>query len=109
MTLTLPLPLADYFTASNRHDIDAMLAPFMLDAIVKDEGETHRGTEAIRRWMQSTTDKYHAKVALKEASVTANAWRIAGVVSGDFPGSPITLHYNFMLDGNRIAKLEIGL
>ncbi|RWL44675.1 MULTISPECIES: nuclear transport factor 2 family protein [unclassified Mesorhizobium] len=109
MTVTLPPPLADYFVASNRHDIGAMLAPFTLDAIVKDEGETHRGTEAIRLWMQSTTDKYHAKVEVKEASVTANAWRIAGIVSGDFPGSPITLHYNFTLGGDRIAKLEIGL
>lgn len=109
MTVTLPAPLADYFVANNRHDIDAMLAPFTPDAIVKDEGETHRGAEAIRQWMQSTTDKYHAKVEVKEASVTANAWRIAGIVSGDFPGSPITLHYNFTLGGDRIAKLEIGL
>ncbi|TGV73609.1 nuclear transport factor 2 family protein, partial [Mesorhizobium sp. M00.F.Ca.ET.158.01.1.1] len=108
MTVTLPPPPADYFAANNRHDIGAMLAPFTLDAIVKDEGETHRGTEAIRRWMQSTTDKYHATVEVKEAGVKANAWRIAGIVSGDFPGSPITLHYNLTLGGDRIAKREIG-
>ncbi|RTL97671.1 MAG: nuclear transport factor 2 family protein [Hyphomicrobiales bacterium] len=109
MTVTLPPPLADYFAANNRHDIDAMLAPFALNAIVQDEGESHRGTEAIRRWMQSTTDKYHAKVEVMEAGVTADAWRIAGIVSGDFPGSPITLHYNFTLAGDRIEKLEIGV
>ena len=109
MTTTLPLPLADYFAANNRHDIDAMLAPFAPDAVVKDEGETHVGTEAIRGWMTSTTDKYHAKVEVKEAIAAANAWRIAGAVSGNFPGSPITLHYNFTLDGDRIAGLEIGL
>jgi hypothetical protein len=109
MTAIIPLPVAEYFAANNRHDIDAMLAPFAPDATVEDEGETHVGTEAIREWMTSTTDRYHAKVEVKEAVATANAWRIAGIVSGNFPGSPIRLHYNFTLDGDQIAGLEIGL
>src|SRR6476646_6737752 len=32
MTANLPQPLADYFSAKNRHDIDAMLVPFSSDA-----------------------------------------------------------------------------
>ncbi|TPI17322.1 nuclear transport factor 2 family protein [Mesorhizobium sp. B4-1-1] len=109
MTVILPEPLADYFAASNRHDIDAMLAPLAPDVVVRDEGETHRGTDAVRRWMTSTTDKYHAKVEVREAAAISGAWRITGIVSGNFPGSPIILHYDFTLEGDRIAKLEIGL
>ena len=29
-------------------------------------------------------------------------------VSGDFPGSPIALTYWFTLEGQKIARLEIG-
>lgn len=108
MTVKLPQPLADYFAANNRHDIDAMLAPFSPDATVKDEGETHRGSAAIRKWMEDTTHKYRAKVEVADASGTENAWRIAGIISGNFPGSPITLHYDFTLDAGHIARLEIG-
>jgi hypothetical protein len=108
MTVKLPQPLADYFAANNRHDIDAMLAPFSLDATVKDEGETHQGSAAIRDWMEETTSKYHAKVKVSDATDSADRWRVAGIASGDFPGSPATLHYNFTLADERITRLEIG-
>ena len=108
MTANLPQPLANYFAAKNRHDIDAMLAPFASDATVKDEGETHRGPAAIRSWMEETTRKYRVTVEVADATVRGDAWRIAGIVSGNFPGSPATLHYVFTLAGDRIARLEIG-
>ena len=108
MTAELPQPLADYFAAKNLHDIDGMLIPFSSDAAVRDEGETHQGLAAIRDWMEATTRKY--RVTFEVAAATANgaAWRIAGIVSGNFPGSPATLHYTFTLAGQRIARLEIG-
>lgn len=108
MTIKLPQPLADYFAAKNRDDIDGMLAPFSSDAKVRDEGETHRGSAAIRDWMEATTRKYRVTVEVAAATVNGDAWRIAGVVSGNFPGSPAMLHYNFTLTGERIARLEIG-
>jgi hypothetical protein len=108
MAMTLPQPLADYFAANNKHDIDAMLVPFALDATVRDEGETHHGSVAIRTWMEATTSKYRAKVEVADAALNVEAWRIAGIVSGNFPGSPVTLHYEFTLDDDRITRLEIG-
>jgi ketosteroid isomerase-like protein len=108
MIATLPQPLADYFAAKNRHDIDAMLIPFSPDATVRDEGRTHRGPAAIRGWMEETTRKYRVTVEVAEATANGDAWRIAGIVSGNFPGSTATLHYNFTLADNRIALLEIG-
>jgi ketosteroid isomerase-like protein len=108
MTVKLPQPLADYFAAKNRHDIDAMLVPFSPNATVKDEGETHHGPAAIRGWMEATTRKYRVTVEVADATVNGHAWRIAGIVSGNFPGSPATLHYSFTLDDDRITRLEIG-
>ena len=108
MTAELPQPLIDYFAAKNMHDIDAMLMPFSSEATVKDEGETHRGSIAIRDWMEATTRKYRVTVDVADAIANGNAWRIAGIVSGNFPGSPATLHYNFTLADDRIKRLEIG-
>ena len=108
MTANLPQPLADYFAAKNRHDIDAMLVPFSSDATVKDEGEPHRGSVAIRGWMEATTRKYRVTVEVADVTVNGDKWRIAGIVSGNFPGSPATLHYVFTLADDRIARLEIG-
>ncbi|WP_095201377.1 nuclear transport factor 2 family protein [Mesorhizobium carmichaelinearum] len=108
MTAKLPQPLADYFAAKNRHDIDAMLIPFASDATVKDEGKTHRGSDAIRGWMEETTRKYRVTVEVAEATANGDAWRIAGIVSGNFPGSPATLHYVFTLTDDRITRLDIG-
>jgi len=108
MTRDLPWPLTAYFSANNRHDIDAMLAIFSPDAKVRDEGETYSGSAAIRAWMEATTRKYRVTVEVADAALNGDAWRVAGIVSGNFPGSPATLHYNFTLAGARIEKLEIG-
>jgi hypothetical protein len=108
MTVKLPQPLADYFAAKNRHDIDAMLIPFAPDATVRDEGEIHQGSAAIRDWMDATTRKYRVTVEVTDAKFNGNAWRIAGLVSGNFPGSPATLHYNFTVAEDQIKRLEIG-
>ena len=108
MTVKLPQPLTDYFAAKNRHDVDAMLIPFASDATVKDEGETCRGSAAIRGWMEATTSKYRVTVEVADATANGDAWRVAGLVSGNFPGSPATLHYNFTLADQGITRLEIG-
>lgn len=85
-----------------------MLAPFSPDATVHDEGETHRGAAAIRGWMDTTTRKYRVTVEVAEATQNGDAWRIAGIVSGNFPGSPATLHYSFTVNDDGIKRLEIG-
>ena len=38
MTVNLPATLSRYFEAQNRHDIDALVACFAADAVVRDEG-----------------------------------------------------------------------
>jgi len=58
--------------------------------------------------MDATTRKYRVTVEVSEAAQNGDAWRIAGIVSGNFPGSPATLHYNFTVDNDRIKRLEIS-
>ena len=108
MSTKLPQPLAAYFAGVNIHDIDAMLAPFTEAAIVKDEGQERRGLAAIREWIEETTRKYRVTVAVTNVAETAGNTTVTGRVSGNFPGSPIELRYAFILDGQKIARLEIS-
>jgi hypothetical protein len=107
MTIQLPSPLAAYFAAKNKHDIDAMLAPFADDAVVKDEGAERRATAAIRSWMDDTTRKYRVTVEVKNIGEEDGRTTVSSLVSGDFPGSPAILRYAFTLSGSEISRLEI--
>ena len=103
-----PGPAAAYFAASNQHDIKAMLALFSTEAVVKDEGQERRGLAAVRQWMEETTSKYLPVVEVIGAVEAASSVTVTGKVSGNFPGSPVELHYAFTLDGGKIARLEIS-
>jgi len=108
MTIELPKPLATYFAAKNRKDIDDMLSAFGEDAQVRDEGEDLHGHAAIRDWMEKTTRKYGVTVEVTGLAGTEAQPIVSALVSGNFPGSPATLHYHFTLDGRSIIRLETG-
>lgn len=113
MSLDLPTPVSRYFEATNRHDIDGMLAAFAADATVRDEGRDLAGSGAIRAWMEDTTRRYRVTVVpLSVGPLNAGPERdgtvVTARVSGNFPGSPLKLRYRFRLEGGAIAALEIG-
>src|SRR5882724_3878456 len=105
MTANLPRVLADYFTATNVHDVGAMIAAFAEDATVHDEGRDHAGVAAIRAWMKETIEKYDYKVEPIESSRNGSSGVVLVSLRGKFPGSPITLQYAFTLSGERVARL----
>src|ERR1700733_8810800 len=97
--------LASYYTAVNAHDIERVCALFADDAIVKDEGEEHRGRDAIRAWMRTTTAKYGPiKVEPTAAAESGRVTLVTCTVSGDFKGSPATLRYTFTVERESIAR-----
>ena len=108
MTTKLPRVLAEFFAATNAHDVGAMIAAFADDATVHDEGRDHVGVAAIRAWMKETIEKYDYKVEPIESSRTGSRAVVLVSLRGKFPGSPITLQYAFTLAGPNIVRLEIG-
>ena len=106
MSATLSKPLEQYFTAKNHHDLDAMLAPFSEQAVVKDEGREIRGRAAVRQWMEEATRKYRDTVEVIDVAEADGSTVVTGLVSGTFPGSPVQLHFAFSLEGGQIARLE---
>lgn len=108
MAIGLPAPIAAYFSAKNRRDIDAMLAPFAEDALVHDEKEDHSGRAAIRAWMEDTTRKYGVTVEPEELTQDNGGVNVRALVSGNFPGSPARLTYRFGLADDCISRLTLG-
>ncbi len=106
-TSALPDPIEAYFRAQNAHDIDAMSATFDENAIVNDEGQEYRGLSAIRAWTKEVTHKYHSRVEPQGVAYTNKQVVVSGLVSGNFPGSPILLVHTFTLSDTSIMHLVI--
>ena len=107
MSVQLPAPIANYIAASNAHDPTAAAACFSSDAVVLDEGHERRGSADILKWKTGTTEKYRPTAKILDAAEADGRTIVKCQVSGEFPGSPVELKYAFVLDGEKIARLEI--
>ncbi|MFE6411039.1 nuclear transport factor 2 family protein [Streptomyces sp. NPDC057837] len=96
---------ARYFAAAAGGDQERYAALFADDAVVHDDGRTHRGLAAVRRWRGEVPAVAYD---LREVTGTAGACRAVAAVSGDFPGSPVTLRFAFERDARgKITLLDI--
>ena len=68
MKTKLPEPLASYFEAVNREDVEAMLVSFAANAVVKDEGRTRSGVTELREWIDEVTEKYHPRFEVEDVT-----------------------------------------
>jgi hypothetical protein len=107
-TTQLPRPVATYVEGANAQDIDAVTACFTASAVVQDEGQSRQGMAAIREWAEEVSRKYRPTVDVIDVAEADGRTIVTGRVSGDFPGSPIELHYVFALNGGKIDRLEIS-
>ena len=108
MTLELPPLITAFVAANNAHDTEAFLACFAPDAEVHDEGHAYRGLPAIKGWFLEVTRKYQFTLTVTELLVQGGETILATQVAGDFPGSPIALHYHLTIKRGAISTLTIG-
>jgi SnoaL-like domain len=109
MSIQLPAALAVYVKAENSGDVGLLAECFAPEATVRDEGRTYRGLPAIREWKAATKTKYNHTVTPLKVTRRNAATVMKARLDGDFPGSPVTLEFRFMLDAGKIASLEIGV
>lgn len=107
MLISLPQPVRSYFDANALLDLDGMLAPFSSDAVVRDEKQTHRGTDEIRAWIRQATIENKAIAVPEAISADDRDHHVTARVSGDFPGSPISMTFHFRIEKDHVAALEI--
>lgn len=106
--MQLPTPIRTYFAAQAPQDGDALAAVFVPDAIVQDEGHSHRGHQEIRDWWLAAKAKYRHEAKPIDAAEMGDKTVVRAQVSGDFAGSPAVLTFTFGLAGERITALQIG-
>lgn len=94
-----------YFELAAQPDTDAYFAQFTDDAVVEDEGKERHGIAEIRAWRTQVPRVHYDVKSVDRDSSSADA-RVK--ISGDFPGSPVTLSFQFRYaDDHRIAVLRI--
>lgn len=106
MPLSLPKPIANYFSA-DAMDGGAVANCFTADAVVVDDEKTYSGRDAIARWKTESSakyDYYSEPISVEEQDEIIT---VTALVKGNFPGSPVDLRYAFTVAGGAIARLEI--
>src|SRR5688500_8482569 len=109
MNVNVPNPVATYLAAEKAKDSQRLSECFRDDAVVRDEGREHRGVAAIKAWHREANAKFRYVVEPLEASAGGPAVVVIRArVTGDFPGSPAELRFNFTVSEDRIASLEVA-
>ena len=106
MTLALPQPITAYFT-TDKEGGEAVAQCFTENAVVKDEGQTYRGRDAIRQWKADVSTKYQYTSEPLACEQKGETIVVSCRLTGNFPGSPLNLRFFFELEGDKIASLEI--
>lgn len=107
MAIELPGPVAAYFKADEGGDTSQLARCFTPDAVVKDEGHTYAGRDAIQNWKAEAGKKFTYTCEPIKLETVDDRSVVTGHLVGDFPGSPIDLRFIFKLQGDEIAELEI--
>lgn len=107
MKMELPELIADYFAADGTGDAGLLSELFADDAVVRDEGHTIVGREAIRDWKTGASSKYSYTVEPFAIADSAGRQVVTSHVTGDFPGGSLDLRYFFVVEGGQIVDLEI--
>jgi ketosteroid isomerase-like protein len=105
--IDLPAPVAAYF-AADTIGAEAVAQCFTDGAVVIDERQEYRGRTAIARWKAEASEKFRYSVERLVVRVSGDQTTVTGRVTGDFPGSPVDLKYQFTLEGDKITRLEIA-
>ena len=101
-------PVEAYFEGRNSRDLARALSGFSETAVVHDESRIHRGLQEIRVWMTETISAYDDRSEVLNVETDGDTFIATARVSGNLPGSPITLRYRFATDRGLISSLEIA-
>ena len=100
--------ISAFVKAQNDRDTNAVVACFDDQAVVQDEGREMHGLAEIREWSEGVFKKFQFTVD-PHGMVERGGERILTVtLTGNFPGSPVSLDFNFTIKNNRIARLTIA-
>jgi hypothetical protein len=98
-----------FFELDAGRDVDALVALFGDDATVIDEGQTLRGTDAIRAWRTDVASKFTYTTEVRAiTSHEPGRYVVDGRITGDFPGGVADLKWDLTIADDRIRRLAIA-
>src|SRR5260221_14733519 len=105
--IQLPPPIDLYVKFENSGDAEKLSKCFTPNAIVRDEAHTYEGLTAIKKWKAETKKKYNHAVTPLEVAHRNGKIVLKAELTGNFPGSPVIVKFNFVLEARKIVSLEI--
>ncbi len=106
MSLHLPKTIEQFFK-EDKSPSEIFAQNFTQDAILLDEGKTHIGAVAIKKWKDDVSIKYQYTIEPYAMENLHDKVIVLTRVEGNFVQSPINLRYTFELRGDKISSLEI--
>lgn len=103
----MPPIVKRFIAAANRRDANLVAACFTPAATVRDEDRDYEGREAIHQWMDATSRRFEPTFVPLKSFVSDGVVRLQMAVSGQFPGSPVTLDYELRVRHGKISALTI--
>jgi hypothetical protein len=107
MSIQLPSPIARYVQLENAGDTETLSTCFAPNAIVRDESRTYEGLAAITAWKTETKRTYYHTITPLDVAHQQGKIVLKAQLTSTFPGSPVTLHFAFVLEAGNILSLEI--
>ena len=99
--------IAAFVKAKNNRDTSAVVTCFADDAVVHDEGQEMRGSVAVKEWSEKSFRKYQYTIEPTDLTEEDDKTVLTATLTGNFPGSPLSLDFNFTIQGDKIIALLI--
>jgi hypothetical protein len=105
----LPAAVHGFVDGWQSGDADKVEALFTENAVVTDEGHTHRGTEEIRIWIRNTIHLFSTTLTFLGGREVDEMVGASYRLEGNFPGGVVDLEYQFHLnDDGQIVRLDFA-
>ncbi len=108
----LPQVIADYLTASEQRDVDAIVACFSPDATVLDEDRRRTGRAQIRQWRNEVDSAFEYRSTVTDSTALGEVdgsqrYDVILHLEGNFPGGEVDLTNSFAIRDGHIVDLRI--
>lgn len=105
----LPAAARSFVDGWQGGDASKVAALFTEDAVVSDQGETFRGREEIRGWIDGSIHLFTTTLTFLGARDVDGMVGASYRLEGDFPGGVAELEYQFHLnDDGKIVQLDFA-
>lgn len=109
MNVQTPDAIARYLHSRGADNEASLSEYFHAHAVVRDEGQTFRGLNAISAWKAAAEAKYQYRLMPLGLSREGGTFKLLAHLEGNFPGNRVDLIHVFGLKDGLIDSLEIRL